>query len=193
MPLITIEWKVSFRLIDNNIMNLTRANFRAFFVNVLHHYQGRRLFTPSCHWKFSWNDGKLFLVVRQLLLFRNWFQLEGLLWFHTNIPTIISGTTTVLPLRHIQVFPDKKKSSSTKEPTYLKPWSAKNTWTSRLDPTPVPIEIWKFSVSNMWAQYRHKIDAPASFLVFFVCQSVWSWVQSGCTVLAKMWRLVGCS
>ena len=50
-----------------------------------------------------------------------------------------------------------------------------------------------FSVSNIWAQYRHKIDAPASFLVFFVCQSVWSWVQSGCTVLAKMWRLVGCS
>ena len=101
MPLITIEWKVSFRLIDNNIMNLTRANFRAFFVKVLH--PGRRLFTPSCHWKFSWNDGrrrlfgKLFLLVRQLLLFRDWFQLESLLWFHTNIQQL----SAALPLFYL--------------------------------------------------------------------------------------------
>ena len=137
MPLIIFEWKVSFRLIDNNFMNLTRAIklpslfssksstpagaclLRLVIENFLEMMADDACLANSFYWCANSSSSEIGSSLKVCC---------------DSIPTIISGTTTVLPLRHIQVFPDKKKSSSTKEPTYSKPWSAKNTWTSLLDP-----------------------------------------------------------
>ena len=190
MPLIIIEWKVSFRLIENNIMNLTRAiKLPSLFSSKSSTPAGACLlrlvienFLEMMANSFSWCANSSSSEIG-----------SSLKVCCDSIPTY-QQLSAALPLfylsgtfRSFLIKKNRPRPRSQHIRSLGQPRTRERLFLTQ--ETPVPIEIWRFSVSNIWAQYRHKIDAPASFLVFFVCQSVWSWVQSGCTVLAKMWML----
>ena len=140
MPLIIFEWKVSFRLIDNNFMNLTRAIkllslfssksstpagaclLRLVIENFLEMMADDACLANSFYWCAHSSSSEIGSSLKVCC---------------DSIPTY-QQLSAALPLFYLsgtfRSFLIKKKSSSTKEPTYSKPWSAKNTWTSLLDP-----------------------------------------------------------